>query len=141
MIKRRGSSCKIGEERDRGRGLLARTRPRLRLRETFFRGRGRGEARNFSSFLGHFEVEARPSRNSGWNDRKPLPATQGTIPRHSRSHLSVFRVAAGLVGPYGKARFRDFQAIFMPFFLLSPCSAGNHFQPPKAPSLDTQGHF
>ena len=58
-----------------------------------------------------------------WNDREPLPATQGALPRHSRSHLSVFRVAAGLVSPYGKARFRNFQAIFMPFLLLSPCSA------------------
>ena len=58
-----------------------------------------------------------------WNDREPLPATQGTLPQRSRSHLCVFRVAAGPVGPYGKAQFRDFQAIFMLFLLLSPCSA------------------
>ena len=38
---------------------------RTRLLILVFRGRGRDEARNFASFLGHFEVEARPSRTSG----------------------------------------------------------------------------
>ena len=38
---------------------------RTRLLILVFRGRGRDEARNFASFLGHFEVETRPSRTSG----------------------------------------------------------------------------
>ena len=37
---------------------------RTRLLILVFRGRGRDEARNFASFLGHFEVETRPSRTS-----------------------------------------------------------------------------
>ena len=40
---------------------------RTRLLILVFRGRGRDEARNFASFLGHFEVETRPSRTSAWN--------------------------------------------------------------------------
>ena len=40
---------------------------RTRLLILVFRGRGRDEARNFASFLGHFEVETRPSRTSGQN--------------------------------------------------------------------------
>ena len=38
---------------------------RTRLLILVFRGRGRDEARNFAPFLGHFEVETRPSRTSG----------------------------------------------------------------------------
>ena len=37
---------------------------RTRLLILVFRGRGRDEARNFAPFLGHFEVETRPSRTS-----------------------------------------------------------------------------
>ena len=37
---------------------------RTRLLILVFRGRGRDEVRNFAPFLGHFEVETRPSRNS-----------------------------------------------------------------------------
>ena len=40
------------------------SRTRSRFRNRIFRGRGRDEARNFASFLGHFEVETRPSRTS-----------------------------------------------------------------------------
>ena len=58
-----------------------------------------------------------------WNDRETLPATQGPLPRHSGSLLQIIRVAADPVGPYGKARFRDFQAFIGPFLLLSPCTA------------------
>ena len=42
-----------------------------------------------------------------WNGRETLPATQGALPRHSGSHLGILRVAAGPVGPYGRARLRD----------------------------------
>ena len=42
-----------------------------------------------------------------WDDWEPLPATQGTLPQHSWSHLSILRVAAGPVGPYGKPRLCD----------------------------------
>ena len=42
---------------------------RTRLLILVFRGRGRDEARNFASFLGHFEVETRPSRTSALVER------------------------------------------------------------------------
>ena len=49
-----------------------------------------------------------------WDDREPLPATQGTLPRHPGPHqsilgphLGILRVAVGPVGPYGKPRLRD----------------------------------
>ena len=48
---------------------------RTRLLILVFRGRGRDEARNFAPFLGHFEVETRPSRTSGTQEEKnPLNA-------------------------------------------------------------------
>ena len=72
-----------------------------------------------------------------WNDREPLPATQGTLTQHSGSLLSIFGVAGGPICAYGKTRFRDFQAILRPFVLLSPCSAlewpGTTFSNPRHP--------
>ena len=54
---------------------------RTRLLILVFRGRGRDEARNFASFLGHFEVETRPSRTSGsWGSRL-LQAVRPLYPR------------------------------------------------------------
>ena len=35
-----------------------------------------------------------------WDDREPLPATQGALPRHSGSLMRTIRVAAGLVCHY-----------------------------------------
>ena len=58
-----------------------------------------------------------------WDGREPLPATQGTFLRHPGPHLSILRVAAGPVGPYGKPRLRDSYAVFTPILLLSPRSA------------------
>ena len=40
-----------------------------------------------------------------WNDREPLPATQGALPRHFGSLVGILRVATGPVRTYGKALF------------------------------------
>ena len=55
-----------------------------------------------------------------WNDQEPLPAIQGTLTQHSGPLLNIFRVAAGSIRAYGKARFCGFRAIFTPFLTPSP---------------------
>ena len=54
-----------------------------------------------------------------WNDQEQLPGVLGSLTQHSGSLSNIFRVAAGPVRAYGKAKFCHFQAILTPFLLLS----------------------
>ena len=69
---------------------------RTRLLILVFRGRGRDEARNFAPFLGHFEVETRPSRTSVFSSLQnaylcpELNLLYGMTLTVNKSHL-VFR--------------------------------------------------